>query len=104
MRVIRHERRPTVPQTAIFNESSILMFSAVTKSTPVIFSQVALKLMRILHDKNYQNWSSGFGETCLVRFLRSDRYSVWGRDGDELLSCSILFLPAILGVGACCHF
>ena len=68
----------TVPQTAIFNESSTLMFSAVTKSTPVIFSQVALKLMRILHDKNYQNWSSGFGETCLVRFLRSDRYSVRG--------------------------
>ena len=66
----------TVPLTAIFNESSTLMFSAVTKSTPVIFSQVALKLMRILHDKNYQNWSSGFGETCLVRFLRSDRYSV----------------------------
>ena len=66
----------TVPQTAIFNESSTLMFSAVTKSTPVIFSQVALKGMRILHDKNYQNWSNGFGETCLVRFLRSDRYSV----------------------------
>ena len=82
MRVIRHfvmlAGITTVPQTAIFNESSTLMFSAVTKSTPVIFSQVALKLMRILHDKNYQNWSSGFGETCLVRFLRSDRYSVRG--------------------------
>ena len=66
----------TVPQTAIFNESSTLLFSAVTLSTPVIFSQVSLKLMRILHDKNEQNWSSRFGETCIVLILRSDRYSV----------------------------
>ena len=82
MRVIRHivmlAGITTFPKTAIFNESSTLMFSAVTKSTPVIFSQVALKLMRILHDKNYQNWSSGFGEKCLVLFLQSDCYSVCG--------------------------
>ena len=31
-----------------------------------------------MHDINYQNWSSGIGEICLVRFLRSDRYSVRG--------------------------
>ena len=61
---------------AIFNESSTLMFSAITKSIPVIFPQIALKLMRILPDKNYQNWSSDFGEICLVLFLRSDCYSV----------------------------
>ena len=66
----------TVPKTEILNESSTLIFSAVLISTPVIFSQVDLKLMRILHDKKYQNWSSGFGEKCLVLFLRSDRYSV----------------------------
>ena len=34
--------------------------------------------MRILHDKNDQNWSSGLGEICLVRFLLSDRHSVRG--------------------------
>ena len=47
-----------------------------TFSVQVIFSQVSLKLMRILHDKNEQNWSSRFGETCIVLILRSDRYSV----------------------------
>ena len=82
MRVIRHfvmlAGITTVPQTAIFNESSTLMFSAITRSIPVIFSHIALKLMRILRDKNYQNWFSGFGEICLVLFLRSDRYSVRG--------------------------
>ena len=68
----------TVPKAAILNESSTLIFSAVLNSTPVIFSQVDLELMRILHDKNYQNWSSGFGEKCLVLFLQSDCYSVCG--------------------------
>ena len=68
----------TVPKMEILIESSTLIFSAVLYSTPVIFSQVDLKLMRILSDKNYQNWSSGFGEKCLVLFLRSDRYRVWG--------------------------
>ena len=81
MRVIRHIVMimgiTTVPQTAIFNESSTLMFSAITKFIPVIFSQIALKLKDSAR-KNYQNWSSGFGEICLVLFLRSDRYSVWG--------------------------
>ena len=80
MRVIRHfvmlAGITTVPQTAIFNESSTLIFSAITRSIPVIFSHIALKLMRILRDKNYQNWFSGFGEICFVLFLRSDRYSV----------------------------
>ena len=80
MRVIRHfvmlAGITTVPQTAIFNESSTLMFSAITRSIPVIFSHIALKLMRILRDKNYQNWFSGFVEICFVLFLRSDRYSV----------------------------
>ena len=66
----------TVHKMEILIESSTLIFSAVLNSTPVIFSQVHLKLMRILHDKNYQNWSSSFGEKCLVLFLRSDRYSV----------------------------
>ena len=41
-----------VPKTEILNESSTLIFSAVLNSIPVIFSQVDLKLMRILHDKN----------------------------------------------------
>ena len=66
----------TVPKMEILIESSTLIFSAVLNSTPVIFSQVDLKLMRILHDKKYQNWSSSFGEKCLVLFLRSDRHSV----------------------------
>ena len=74
--VSRHQLQ--FPKTEILNESYTLIFSAVLNSTPVIFSQVDLKLMRILRDKNYQNWSSGFGEKCLVLFLRSDRYSVWG--------------------------
>ena len=65
--------RAIIPQTAIFDEFSTLLFSAVTKPTPVIFSQVSLKLKRILHDKNYQNGSSGFGEICIVLFLWRDR-------------------------------
>ena len=90
MRVIRHfvmlAGITTVPQTAIFNESSTLMFSAITKSILVIFLKIALKLMRLLHDKNYQNWSSGFGKIRLVLCLRSDRYSVPHGDGEFILS------------------
>ena len=66
----------TTPKSTIFNESSTLMYSAITKPNQAIFSQIALKLMRILHDKNYQNWSSRLGEICIVLILRSDRYSV----------------------------
>ena len=85
MRVIRHNVMSALsrhqlqfPKTEILNESYTLIFSAVLNSTPVIFSQIDLKLMTILQDKNYQNWSSGFGEKCLVLFLRSDCYSVCG--------------------------
>ena len=69
-------KEATAQTTPIFNKFSSLLFSAVTSSTPVIFSQIAPKLMRILHDKNEKNGSSCFGETCLALILRSDRYSV----------------------------
>ena len=48
------------PKTTIFNEFSTLMYWAIAKPNLAIFSQIALILMRILHDKNEQNWSSGF--------------------------------------------
>ena len=71
----RQRAEATTPKSTIFKEFSTLMFSALTKPNLAIFSQIYLKLLRILHDKNEQNWSSGFGEICLVLYFRSDRYS-----------------------------
>ena len=74
---LRSQRQGAIiPKTAIFDEFSTLLLSAVTKPTPVIFSQVSLKFKRIQQNKNSQNGSSGFGEICLVLFLWTDRYGV----------------------------
>ena len=74
--VSRHQLQ--FPKTEILIESYTLIFSAVLNSTAVIFSQIDLKLKRILLGKNDQNWSTGFGEKCLVLFLQRDCYSVCG--------------------------
>ena len=82
----------TVPKTAILNESSTLIFSAVTKSILDNFLEESSKLIRIKTLKNEQNWSSGFWELCIVLFLRSDRYSVPPGDcvADELIRAGSL--------------
>ena len=73
MRALRHfvtsGGRSSSFQDIYFNEPSTLIFSAVTLSTLVNFAQIAPKLMRILHDKNEQIWSSRFGGTCIVLIL-----------------------------------
>ena len=96
----------TTPKSTIFNESSTLMYSAITKPNLAIFSQISLILMRILHDKNEQNWFSGFGEICLVLSFRSDRYSVgwaelrntWSSSFPKISTTKINFKPKIHGI------
>ena len=74
----RQRAEATTPKSTIFNESSTLMYSAITEPNPAIFSQIAPKLVRILHDKNYQNWFSHFGEICIVLILRKLIVTVCG--------------------------
>ena len=68
MRALRHiaksEGRAIIPQTAIFDEFSTLLFSAVTKSTPVIFSQVSPKLEDPANQK-LSKWVQRFGRNLL---------------------------------------